>query len=77
MGNRPYSERNFQSVSIPTVLHKRVKALFWDLGHTSLAGYVAKAIMDKLATDEYKHLEVLEQRVKDKKRREDLTDATA
>ena len=71
--NLPYGERTFKTVGIPDSLHKRIKALYWDLGHTSLAGYVAKAVMDKLATDEYKHLEILEERIKEKQRRVDLS----
>lgn len=76
MGNRAYQKRNFRTVSIRATLYERIRELYWDLDHSSIAGYVTKAIMDKLATDEYKHLEILELRIKDKQRRVDLSDAT-
>lgn len=63
-------------MSIRATLYERVRRLYWDLDHSSIAGYITKAIMDKLATDEYKHLEVLELRIKEKQRRVDLSDAT-
>ena len=54
-------------------MYERIKKIYWDLGYSGVSAFIAEAVRSKLATAEFKHLEVLENRIKEKQRRVDLS----